>query len=756
MTQVIRFFSFFAFLFPGLLLAQSPDSLITDRAARLSEVVIQSSRAGVNHPVPHYNLKAAAIRKNLHAQDVPYLLSGTPSLVENSDAGTGIGYTGLRIRGSDPTRVNVTINGVPLNDSESQGVFWVNLPDLAASASEIQVQRGVGASTNGAGAFGATVNLDLSNIQSEAGGGIAATLGAFGTRRLSVQANTGLLQGKWAFSGRASTIHSDGYIDRAKADMQSLHFTGAYLGDRHTLQGHLLLGKEITYQAWNGVPAQYLSDPALRTFNTAGTERPGTPYEDEIDHYNQHHLLLHYKLALSPAWMLQINGHYTKGFGYYEQYKADQSFAGYGLTPLLVADTVIEETDLIRRRWLDNDFYGGAFVLRQATTHRSATLGGALSRYEGRHFGEIIWSEWPVGNDKDFRYYDNTAEKLDGNLYLKVDQTLFNKLTAYIDLQGRVVDYQFQGFNQDLQPAPQAVRHFFFNPKIGATWNASPQLAAYAFFGIAHREPNRDDYTQSSPESRPKAERLNDLEAGVRYTGDKAAFSANLFYMHYKNQLVLDGRINDVGAYIRTNVPDSYRAGIELEGAFKPISWLGFTGNLALSQNRVNTFVEYRDNWDTWGQEIIQHRNTSLAFSPSVVARLESNVTLLKWGNESIADGRFGQISMAITGKYVGKQYLDNTGSTAASLPGYWVSDLRINADISNFFGRETSLILSCNNWLDARYSANGWVYRFVSAGYDPRPDDPYAVLDGGDVYQLAGYFPQAGRHWMATFRVAF
>lgn len=718
---------------------------------------MQSTRTGHKSPVPHSNVSAEKIARSLQAQDVPILLSAIPSLVESSDAGTGIGYTGLRIRGSDPTQVNVTINGVPLNDAESQGVFWVDLPDVAASASEIQVQRGVGTSSNGAGAFGATVNVDLSRVLPDPGASISSTIGAFGTRKFSAQANTGLLANRWSFSGRATSIQSDGYIDRGTADMGSLHLSAAYVGERQTVQAHLLSGHEVTYQAWNGTPAQYIDDAKLRTYNSAGAERPGTPYDNEVDDYTQRHLLLHYKNVLAPGLMLQLNGHYTKGAGFYEQYKTGEDYADYGLAPWVIGDTEIDKTDLIRRRWLDNDFYGGTFALRWQPAREKNTsllLGGALSRYTGSHFGEIIWSENPIGQPKDFRYYDNTADKRDANVYLKAERGFGRDFTAFADLQVRVVDYRFLGFNQDLSPATQSVQHVFFNPKLGATYSFSKYWTSYAYFGVAHREPNRDDYTQSTPGSRPKAERLADTELGLRFEGAGITASANAFYMRYHEQLVLDGRINNVGAYIRTNVPDSYRAGLELEASARVGQRLSLAGNLSLSRNKIKAFTEYRDNWDTYGQEVISYRNTDLAFSPGIVSRVEAGVLLYRSQGAATVDKT--RINATISGKYVGKQYLDNTSNDLASLPGYFVSDLRINVDCADFVGKNTSLILSLNNWLDARYVSNGWVYRYISAGYDARPDDAYTRLEGGDVYQQAGFFPQAGRHVMATVRVDF
>lgn len=715
----------------------------------LPSIVIQSTRVGSGNPVPHTNLNAEKIGKMYQAQDVPMLLTSVPSLVENSDAGAGVGYTGLRIRGSDPTRTNVTINGVPFNDAESQGVFWVNLPDLAASAAEIQVQRGVGTSSNGAGAFGATVNLDLSKVEADPFAIVTNTLGSFATRKHSAYLGTGLIGGKVAFTGRISTIQSDGFVDRASSDLNSFHLSGAYVDDKQSFQAHVLSGHERTYQAWNGLPAQFLE--TQRTYNPSGTEKPGEPYRDEVDDYTQRHFLAHYKYIFNDRWRVQLNGHYTRGFGYYEQYKAHETAADYGLrawydTPNDTAGPV----DLVRRLWLDNHFYGGTFALEWTPSQawRSVfLLGGAASRYEGRHYGEIIWAQH-AAISKDFVYYDNDAVKSDANAFLKWEATPLRDLRTFIDLQVRRVNYEFLGFNRDLDNVTQNAALTFFNPKAGVSYSFSEDWMATGFVGIGHREPNRDDYTQSSPTSRPKAEQMLDVEAGLKRDDGVWNASANFYLMNYRDQLVLDGRINDVGAQTRINVPESYRAGVELEATARITPGLLLSGNAAFSQNKVKRFTEYRDNWDDGGQQIIEHKNTDLAFSPNVVARAEATFTLVQKSRHDL--------SLTLSGKYVGNQYLDNTSNENTTLPAYFFSDLRLNYDLKNVIGKSVRLVFSINNLFDEKYVANGWTYRFDSSGYDPRGDDPYARLEGNGVYNLTGFFPQAGRYFMGTVVVRF
>jgi iron complex outermembrane receptor protein len=730
-----------------------PTDTLDDRPAEaLRVVVIQATRADIKTPVPHTNVSDEQIARIYHAQDVPFLLTAIPSLVETSDAGTGIGYTGMRIRGSDQTRINVTINGIPLNDAESQNVFWVDLPDLAASAAEIQVQRGVGLSTNGAGAFGATVNLDLSRIEPEPFARLTNTVGSFNTRKHSLYIGSGLLNERFAFTGRLSQIRSDGYVDRASADLRSYHLMGSYVDDRQSLQAHILSGHERTYQAWYGLPAQYLGIDSLRTFNIAGTERPGEPHPDEVDDYTQRHYLLHYKRNIALGLDLQLNGHYTRGFGFYEQYKVAQRYERYQLEPPQGGPST---TDLIRRLWLDNHFYGTTFALRWSPPINSPglhappalTLGGGWNRYLGRHFGEVIWAQYDI--PKNHTYYDNDADKRDFNVYGRIDFFLRGGLSTLLDLQYRTIRYDFLGFDREQNNVTQSVRLNFFNPKLGVNWQFKPRWTGYAFFGVGHREPNRDDYTQSTPASRPRPERLYDWEGGLKYRAESLQLSANAFFMDYRDQLVLDGRINDVGAYIRTNVSKSYRAGLELEGLWTIARRLTIGGSMTVSRNKVREFTEYRDNWDSGEQEVFSFSNTDLAFSPPVVGRAEVGWALLPLTARH-------RLSLSWAGKYVGRQFLDNTQNLSTTLPAYFFSDLRLNWDVERLIGRRISLIVAINNLFDARFVANGWVYRFISNGYDPRPDDPYTRLEGNGVYHQAGFFPQAGRNVMSTLVVHF
>ncbi len=765
------------------------------RVFELDELVVKGTRADALTPFTYVNLEREDLEPQNLGVDVPFLLQWTPSAVVTSDAGTGIGYTGMWIRGSDPTRINVTINGIPLNDAESQGVYWVDLPDFASSASSIQIQRGVGTSTNGPGAFGATINLNTLELRKEPYGEASLGAGSYHTWRGNVRFGSGLLHDRYVVEGRLSAIHSDGYIERARADLKSAYLSAARITDKSSLRFTGFTGHEITYQAWYGVPVQYVDDPELRRYNPAGTEKPGEPYDDEVDNYTQTHLQLHYTRELNRNWDLNLAAHYTRGYGFYEQYKADEDFGDYGLAPVELAtaywpvqtlpetiesyiqapglsvytmptiqpggqDTVIEaryvidRTDLIRRRWLDNHFYGTIWNLHYTDNGKRlrATWGGGWSQYLGAHFGEVIWARNMGSAEKGHRYYDNDATKTDWNTFVKVGYDLSWKWHAYVDLQYRGIGYRFLGFNDQGEQADQEVQLGFFNPKAGLTWDVDEHTQAYASFAVANREPNRNDYTESSPLSRPRPERLYNVEAGWRKKTNDYALNVNFYYMHYKDQLALTGQINDVGELTRVNIPQSYRAGIELQGGTELGAGLRLEAALALSRNKVKEFVEYIDNQDTGAQEVVVHRNTDLAFSPSVVGHAVLGWDVLR-DRERFA-GR--QLTLSLATKYVGKQYLDNTGNDAAAIAPYSYTDLNVRYVWQPKHMGEVAFTLAVRNLFDNLYVTNGWVYRYISAGYDARPDNPYARLEHGNQYNLTGYYPQAARNLLAGISIKF
>ncbi|MCG8328884.1 MAG: TonB-dependent receptor [Chitinophagales bacterium] len=709
------------------------DIQLGDQPVQVATLTVKATRAGNTTPMTYTNLSAEDIDAQNLGQDVPFVLRWTPSAVVTSDAGAGIGYTGIRIRGTDPTRINVTINGIPLNDAESQGVFWVDLPDFASSASDIQIQRGVGTSTNGAGAFGATINLNTSQLRSEAYAEFNGSIGSFNTQKANVQFGTGLINGKFAVDGRLSRITSDGYIDRATADLSSYYLSGAYFGKKSSLRLNLFSGHEETYQAWNGVPASNLDDADLRTYNSAGTEKEGTPHDNEVDNYGQDHYQLLYDYQLNRNWALNASLHYTKGKGYFEQYKADEALTDYGLSPLAIGDSMIMNTDLIRRRWLDNDYYGGIYALNyQSDDNRiDFTLGGGYHVYDGLHFGEIIWAEYASDSEKDQRYYENDALKTDFNIYGRINYGLLENLSAYLDLQYRRVEYEFLGFDSNLENVEQEAELNFFNPKAGLLYQLSDQASLYTSFAVANREPNRNDYVESSADSRPEPETLYDIELGYRYTSEKAALEAVAYYMYYIDQLALNGQINDVGASTRVNIDKSYRLGIELAGGIQLASFLRFDANLTLSQNKVDAFTEYVDVYDenfSWiGQQAIEHADTDLSFSPSVIAGGGPTLELLK-------ENKLHDLSLSWLTKYVSKQYIDNTSDDNNVIDAYSFTDLRLRYEWQTRKSNRVALTFLTQNLFDSFYETNAWSYRYI--------------FDGTTAVDQ-GYYPQAGRNYM-------
>ena len=734
--------------------------LIVERSLLIDQINVNASRLHSKAPFSHSDLDKEEIEKRNLAQDVPYILRWTPSTVISSDAGTGIGYTSMRIRGSDQTRINVTLNGVPLNDGESQQVFWVDLPDFLSSVESIEIQRGVGTSSNGAGAFGATVDLNTSQIHQDAFGKASLSYGSFNTLKTNLQFGTGMLDNGLSFEGRLSRIHSDGFIRRAEANLLSGFGTLAYVKNNFSIRLNAFTGKEVTYQAWNGVPAQFVQIDSLRNFNTGGTEKTGSPHDNEVDDYTQTHYQLVLNRALNNNLDFNATLHYTAGKGFFEQYKADQAYSDY-----LIGN---EEGDVIRKRWLDNDFYGLVYSLAYTNDDNTfnTTFGGGLNTYKGRHFGEAIWAE-SIGeiSGADY-YYDNDAEKNDINFYLKTVYDLDPRTHVFVDVQYRHINYSFEeDFDSSFDPGTQEVQLNFFNPKFGVQYDLAANQSLYASFAAASHEPNRTDYTESSADTRPKHESLIDVELGHNLSNAKWSLNTNLYYMRYNNQLVLTGRLNDVGAYTRTNIKDSYRAGIELELGAKLSKKFELRSNVTLSQNRVKNFTEYIDNWDYWFQDFTlppeelepiqftrDYEEAPLSFSPSAIGAIQ--IIYMPLEGTPLATNNNLQVEWST--KYISKQYIDNTGNENTVLDAYNFSDLRFSYSKKNSRLKDLKFNLLIRNVLNQKFSSNAWTYRFRSGGYNPVPDDPYARLEGGEVYNLTGFYPQAGINFLAGVTIGF
>jgi len=701
----------------------------------LNEVNVNALRAGDKTPVAFTNINQEEIEKGNLGQDLPYMISLTPSVVTTSDAGAGVGYTGFRVRGSDATRINVTVNGIPLNDSESQGVWWVNMPDFSSSVENIQIQRGVGTSTNGASAFGASVNLKTDGLRKNAYLLSNNTLGSFATFKNNIEFGTGLLNNKFAFDGRLSKISSDGYMDRATSNLKSLYLQGTYFGESSVIKALMFTGNERTYQAWYGIPINYLD--TSRTFN------PYT-YDNEVDDYEQTHYQLHYSKQMSETTNYNIAAHYTHGEGYYEQEKLGEDLVDYGLENIILSSDTITSTNLIRRKWLNNDFGGLTFSLTHKMGNIDLILGGAGNRYSGQHYGNIIWTQYASNANFNHLYYWNKAEKLDHNFYVKANYKYSDATNLYADLQRRRIDYTFEGKDEDRNTAEQQIALAFFNPKFGLYHELNENQAIYASFAVANKEPNRNDYVESTPNSRPEHETLYDTEVGYKKSGEKLSLGINIYQMNYKNQLVLTGQINDVGASTRTNIDKSFRRGVELEGNLNLGSNLKWAGNMTLSQNKITNYTAYIDNWDNGGQEKVDHENTDLAFSPSVI-----------WASQFMLKLN-AKMHVDFISKYVGEQFIDNTSSKDRILDDYLVNNLRIAYKWNSKIFKTVKLTLQVNNLLNNEYVSNAWVYRFISDGWDPRGSDPYVNTDSERGYNMAAYFPEATRNYLLGLTLGF
>lgn len=696
----------------------SYDIQLRQNAFLAKEVLVEATRASKTTPMAVQNISKEEIEALNLAQDMPILLNQTVSTVTTSDAGAGVGYTGIRVRGSDGTRINVTVNGVPLNDQESHGVFWVNMPDFASSTENIQIQRGVGSSSNGAAAFGATINLQTSDFDSTGYVEMNNTIGSFNTRRHNVILNSGLLNDHFQFEGRLSYIGSDGYIDRSAADLRSYYFGGGYYGDRLMVKGLTFAGREITQQAWYGTPESRLNDDEeamlshaanngyneIQTQNLLNSGRTYNyyTYDNEIDNYAQDHYQLLTGYAISDKLYLSLTGHYTYGRGYFEQFKGDDDLAAFGLSYPIIGSDTITTGDVIVRRWLENHFYGAIFSLQYNGGAHRLTWGGSANEYLGDHFGEVIWSSFAPENDIRDRYYESTSKKQDAATYIKWEYGL-KAWSFYLDMQGRYIDYRSAGIDNDLRPINIDQTFFFFNPKAGLNYRIKSGQRLYASVARSSREPVRSDFTDAAPGVVPRPEFLTDLEFGWEINSDNISLALNGYYMHYKDQLVLTGEVNDVGAPVRTNVPVSYRAGIEASLQWKVTEKLTWLPNATFSQNKIAQFTEILYDY-TEGFDIIEieHNQTDIAFSPNLIV------------GSQVAYRLFNNLQLTWLSKYVGRQFLDNTSNLASSIPAYWVNDFKFSYQPQVKMLKMVSFDVLVNNFLNERYAANGYTFSYV------------------------------------------
>lgn len=702
------------------------DFKLTALSFLADEVVVSATRASKNTATTYKDLNRAEIAKNNVGQDLPYILNQTPSIVVSSDAGAGVGYTGIRIRGSDATRINVTLNGIPLNDAESQGSFFINLPDLASSVDNIQIQRGVGTSTNGAGAFGASLNIQTTTRRDSAYAELNNTYGSYDTWKNTVSVGSGLINNKFSFDGRLSRIKSDGYIDRASSNLKSFFVTGAYYGKNDILRANVFSGTEKTYQAWNGVTEDLLKTDRRHNDFT---------YDNQTDNYQQDHYQLFYTRNIANKLTANAALHYTYGRGYYEEYKDDQALSKYKIQPVVVGGTPITRSDIVRRLWLDNDFYGVTYSLNYTPkSDLSFTLGGAYNEYKGRHFDEVIWAQYAnydASQSARHIYDDNDAFKSDFNIFGRANYQI-DQFNIFADLQYRNVYYSYFGKDEVGNPAQQNARLEFFNPKLGLTYNIDAKSNVYASVAVGHKEPNRRDFTDSNINTRPKSEQLTDIEFGYRTQQDVFTVGLNGFAMLYKDQLINTGKLNDVGGQTRQNVPDSYRMGLELDGRWQIVKELAWSATATLSRNKIKEFTEYiYDDADATGKTFVTntYKNTNISYSPSIIVSSELAYSPIK------------KAEIAFISKYVGRQYLDNTSANTRILPSFFVNDIRLSYNTAIAGVKNVGLSLLVNNVFDTLYENNGGTYPYLYAG---------------DLSRTNYYYPQATRNFLLSLNVKF
>mgnify|MGYP000246164071 CR=1 FL=1 len=727
----MKHFIFILMLGIGFLSNAQEKSMLNDTIA-LDEVLVKATRVDEKAPFTQSNITKEEIESRNLGQDIPVLLNFLPNVVTTTDAGNGIGYTGIRVRGSDATRVNVTINGIPLNDSESHGTFWVNLPDFASSTQSMQLQRGVGSSTNGAGAFGASLSLSTNGIREKAFAEVGFSGGSFNTFKANTQFGTGTLNqdGKFKaeFTGRVSTIQSSGYIDRASADLKSVYLSASFFSDNTLIKAIAFGGHEVTYQAWYGIDEETLKsnrryNPAGEIYNDDGDVVDY--YDNQVDDYKQDHYQLHINHDFGNEWTGNLAFHYTYGRGFYEQFENDADFSTYGFDPIIVDGVEINSTDLVQRKWLDNDFYGTTFSVLKDFDKVNLILGGALSQYDGDHFGEVKWAEYGSQMIND-RFYDNTGKKTDVNIFAKADLSLNEQWSLFGDLQYRYVNYEVDGIDEGPVPIAIEDQNNFFNPKFGVNYFLD-KSNFYLSYAKGHKEPKRADYLANN---NVKPESLDDFELGWHYNADKFRLKTNLYYMNYTDQLVLTGNIDDVGNPIADNIGKSYRLGLEIEAIVKVMKNLTWQPNFALSTNKN---VDKYYNFDG---ELTDFGSTDLAFSPSIIAASNIKYEPIK------------NLGLSLLTKYVGEQYMSNIQLEASKLDAYFVNDFQISYQIvTDKLFKAIEFTGLVNNLFNVKYVSNGYFYTYDDTWTDP---DKVTTITG------AGYYPQAELNFLLGVNFKF
>jgi len=705
------------------------------------EVLVSATRAKAKTPVTYSNVSKEQLESQNLGQDIPYLLQLTPSFVATSDAGAGVGYTNFRIRGTDLNRINVSIDGIPISESESHGTWFVDIPDLASSLENVQVQRGVGTSANGAAAFGGSIDLQTNTLNKEPSAEYRMSAGSFNTLKNTVSAGTGLIDGKFTFDVRLSKVKSDGFIDRAYSDLKSFFVSGGYYTKKSVLKINIFSGLEETYQSWWGVPSVrlnndmegmqeyennwlYTHEETQHMINSDSRTYNYYTYDNQIDHYQQDYFHLHFSHQFNEYLHLNTGLHYRHGRGYYENYKAGEDLKkDYNIPYPVVGNDTVFSSDVVNRKWLDNDFYGLVFALTHKKDRVDFTLGGGWNTYDGDHFGNVIWAQYLGDVAPNYEWYRGNGLKKDFNVYGKFSYQLTKQINVYADLQYRNINYKITGINDDLRDISQEHDFNFFNPKLGIFFQPTDNQKLYVSFAVANREPNRDNFVDADPNGKqPVHETLHDWEMGYDFQSSNFTAGANLYYMNYKDQLVLTGEINDVGGVIMLNVDKSYRAGLELQTGWKISRNLQWNANATFSKNKIKDFIEYVDDWDTGGQQVFELGTTDLAFSPNFI------------GNSQLLFTPAKNFSISLISNYVGKQYIDNTSNDDRALDAYFVNNLKIDYSFETGFFDEIVLHGMVNNLFNEEYESNAWVYSYYL---------------GGERFKQDGYFTQAGTNFL-------
>lgn len=710
------------------------------------EVVVIGTRATVKDPIAFTTVKSTDLKMLSPTNDIPYLLAMTPSVVTSSDAGNGVGYTSIKVRGTDANRINVTVDGIPMNDAESHGVWWVNMPDIASSTSSFQVQRGVGTSSQGAGAFGASINMQTESLNKDAYSTVTGSYGSFKTSKLTAKVGTGLLEDHFTFDARLSKVGSDGYIDRATSNLKSFYLSGGYYANNTTVKVDVFSGAEKTYQAWWGVPTVRLENDEAgmkryyehglyshtqykQMVNSDSRTYNYYTYDNQTDNYAQDHYHITLNQILTDNITLKAGGHYTYGRGYYENYLDSAKLSKYGLSDAIIGTDTISQMNSVNQKWLNNDFYGAVFSLNYNSEELAVTFGGGVNQYDGRHYGKIIWAGYPSPVAKDYEWYRSTGNKLDGNIYVRANYAVSDVVNVFADLQYRHIEHDIDGVDDKGRDITQLHEYDFFNPKVGVSINATDNIRTFASFSVANREPNRSNFVDAIPAyGTPRSERLYDWEVGADYHNKALSAGVNGYFMNYNDQLVLTGAINDVGTALMMNVDKSYRLGVEVQAAYTT-KFIDVMATATLSKNKIKDFDEFIENWDAGKVDTISHTNVDIAFSPNFLA---SGVITIK----PMKDLKVNFIS-----QYVHRQFLDNTQSYDRYIAPYFIENVSVNYHFEPSFCKGIDVGVFVNNVLDREYITNGWVYSYK---YENKRNS------------MDGLFTQAGANIIGTLTFSF